>query len=440
MKKLLTLLALASVAHAQPAAMVVPANETPPPIIRLPVEKPVNVSKYDPNEVKARDLPYHVTLTKAPEAWAKNPLARGKGLKIAVVDTWGQPDHPGFHGMVKGTYSAITKKLNPPRPAKPNPHCTHCAGIVHSMLPEAELYLIEGMGSDGSGTTADLAHGIDYAVTGFKCDVVSCSFGGPSTDPFLPAAIRRACDAGAIVVCAAGNDGGGPGRDTEGYPARYEGATSVAACDSNRKLAAFSSWGPTVFTTKPGVNVTSFLPDNQEGEMSGTSMACPCEVGTAGMWANTAGGAKDKDRWKRYREAVVKASPFTERNNARGYGMYTADKIVAEPSAPTPPPPPAPGEKVYTVSVADLQRQGYTSIRLDLATPAGGGTQTIPVMSVPGTVGQPFAPPPVIYHQPAPVFAPPPVVYSPMPTACPGGVCQPQPAPLFPVLRSWVGR
>jgi major intracellular serine protease len=437
------LLSAASLFAADPMPPVVVADP-PPPVIQLPPPNPVGVVKYDPLADKARDVPYHLALTKVPEAWAKNPAAKGGNVKIAIVDTWGQADHPGFDGKVKGTYSAITKKENPPRPAKPHPHCTHCAGIAHAVAPDADLYLIEGMNSKGSGTTADLAHGIDYAVSVYKVDVISCSFGGPTADPYLPAAIKRAVAAGVVVICAAGNDGGNATVDTEGYPARYDGSVSVAACDAKRQLAAFSSWGPSVFTTAPGVDITSLLPDDQEGEMSGTSMSCPLAAGECASWIASNAVPKEANRHDHFRAAVRKASPFAERNNARGYGMYTLDKITGDPTAQ--PPPPKPGEKVYTISLSELAKQGYTSVRIDLGgTPASG--QPIPVASFPtpstplpyggGVIYHHPQPvyhpitPGVIYH-PAPQYAPPPVYYQ-QPQTCPPGGCQPQ--LLFPLLH-----
>lgn len=444
MKHLLTLIAalLAPlVLYAQPVAAVAPKDDSP--VITLPpIPPPANVQKFDPLAIRAKAHPYHVTLTKSPEAWAINPAAKGKGVKVAILDTWAQPDHPLYAHQVKGQYDAITKKLNPPKPAKPHDHGTHVAGIVARILPECELYLITVLDSSGSGSVAGIAHGIDYATTEFKVDVSNLSLGGPTADNFLPPAIKRAVAAGNIVICAAGNDGGGPGRDTEGYPGGYKDAVSVAACDSQRRLAPFSSWGPNVFTTDPGVDIDSSLPDNRMGEMSGTSMATPVASGKAGSWVASNAVPRDAERVARYRAAVIKASPFQDRNNARGYGLYTLDKITGEADTT---PPPKPGEKVYTLSLAELQRQGYTSVRIDLG---AGATSTppIPVASLPTTggvvYGQPQPVPVPAYHgfNPIPQYSPPPAIYSPMPSncgpgGCPGGVCQPQPAPLFPVLR-----
>ena len=380
-------LALASgVFAADPLPVVKPTP--PPPEIHLPPEKPVNVSEW--NAQKARDVPYHVSLVKAPEAWAKNPAARGKGLRIAVVDTGGQANHPGLNGCVKGGYNAITKREGTDASDDDNGHGTHCLGIVHSIVPDADLYVVKAMDAGGSGRVDVLAHGIEYAATTFKADVISCSFGGAGNDHFLPAAVATATRLGAVVVCAAGNDGGGPGNDTEGYPALDPDAVAVAACDSNRKLAGFSSWGPTVFTVDPGVNVTSTLPGSKVGEMSGTSMATPCEAGKVASWVGSNAVPRDASRKATYVAAVLKASPFAERNNARGYGLYQLDAVTGAVAAPkpTPGPTPAPGEKVYAVDLAKLKADGYTSVRIDLGGTAAPSGQPIPVASFPGGYGE----------------------------------------------------
>lgn len=381
----------------------------PPPVIQLPPEPVVNVAAFD--ALKVKETPWDLALVKVPEAHAKNPAARGKGLKVVVHDTGCQVDHPGLHGCVKGGYNAITRKAGLDQVADGNGHGTWCVGAVHAVVPDAEIYVVKCLSDTGSGSVADIAAGIDYATTAFGVDVHSLSLGGSSPDDYLPPAVERATAAGGVVVCAAGNDGGGAGRDTEGYPARYKQSISVAACDKDRNLAAFSSWGPNVFTTDPGVRVTGLLPGSREGEMSGTSMACPKQAGKCASWIASNAVPKDKDRAAKFRAAVQAASPFQERNNARGFGLYTLDKITGLASVL---PPPAPGPVPLVVTQDDLIPEkrallNGATFRLEIAVPGGG-------LAVGSPQPQPAAPVPTwTGFSPAPVWAPPPVVYQPMP-------------------------
>jgi|GEM_PF-4197051 len=429
-------LALAATVQAQGPPPVKGVDPKVPEIV-LPPFVPEAVVKFD--GVRVRDLPWHVTAVKAPEAWAMNPAARGKGVRVAVLDTGGQANHPGINGMIKGEYNAITKRAGPGSAKDGHGHGTHCLGIVHSIAPDAELYAVKVLTDRGSGAVDVIAHGIDYATTVLKADVISLSLGGPSQDTFMPPAIKRAVAAGVIVVCAAGNDGGWPGRDTEGYPGRYPDSVSVAASDKQGKLASFSSWGPNVFTTKPGVDILSLLPEDKEGLMSGTSMACPNEAGCAASWIASNGVGKDLNRVAKYRRAVLSASPFKERTNAVGYGLYPLDKITGA-AVPPPPPPGKPGSVTITFAdlsaekQAELKAGGVDTFRLEIghaAKPAHLPPVSIPVRSVPPEVPAPlpvWIPPAQPWHVPPPQSMP-----QRMPSPCPGGVCPPnrsRPAPL----------
>lgn len=403
------------------------------PIIKLPVEPTKNVVQY--NAVAVRETPWHVSYVKAPESWAKNPAARGKGVKVAILDTGVQADHPGLGGAVKGLYNAITKQPNTATDG--HGHGTHCAGIVHSIAPEADIYAVKVLGDDGSGAVDVIAHGIDYATNVLKVDVISMSLGGPTPDSYMPPAISNAIKSGVVVVCAAGNDGGP--NDTEGYPGRYAESVSVAACDKNGKLASFSSWGPNVFTVDPGVDILSTLPGSKEGLMSGTSMATPCEAGKVASWIASNAIPKTADRRDLYRAAAKAASPFPARNNARGYGLYTLDKITGAAVQPPPvPPTPAPGGSV-TLTLADLtadaqarlKAAGITSLSLTVGTgpaaapPAQAPTpQPIPVQTIPPAT-EVRNPIPGRWQPPAPAWYPPLPQQVPltMPGGCPGGVC-----------------
>lgn len=435
---------LATQALAQEPPVVKPEEKIPE--VQLPPMPVTEVAKF--SGIRARELPWHVRAVKAPEAWAKNPAAKGKGLKIAILDTWGQADHPGLDGMVKGQYDAMTKRLDPPAPAKPHNHGTHVAGIVHSIAPEAELYLITVLDTAGRGRVDHIAHGIDYAVTEFKVDVVCMSLGGPVQDSYLPPALRRAVAAGVIPICAAGNDSGGPGRDTEGYPGRYPEAVSVAASDKNDRLAAFSSWGPNVFTVDPGVDILSLLPDTREGLMSGTSMAAPVEVGKCASWIASNAIPKDVNRVEKYRRAVLSASPFKQRDNARGYGLYPIDKLTGQSPQP---PGPVVGQPV-TVTLSDLpadvqaklRAQGITTLSLTLGGPGSG--PALPALT-PSVTGHPEIPPAVQIRGVGPTysgeFQPPPLapaVYQHFQhQQCgPGGCGQAHQPPKYQPAPAWV--
>jgi subtilisin len=58
---------------------------------------------------------------------------------------------------------------------------------------------------------------------------------------------------------------------------------AVSALDSSNVIAPFSSRGPDVELSAPGVNVLSTLPGGGFGRLDGTSMACPHVSGVAAL-------------------------------------------------------------------------------------------------------------------------------------------------------------
>ncbi len=410
---------------------VVGAEEKPPEV-KLPTEKPVNVAQYD--GVRAASAHnWQVVQSKGPEAWAKNPAAKGKTIRVAVLDTGAQVDHPALRASIKATYNAISKTRDV---TDGHGHGTHCADTVRQLLPDCDLVIVKVLTDNGAGRADVIAHGIDWAVTEGRADVLSLSLGGSRSDRWQEEAVRRALAAGVIVVAASGNEGPG---DTEGYPARLPGVVSVAAADRNNRLAGFSSHGPNVLTVKYGVDIRAALPGDQEGDMSGTSMACPSEAACAGMWVATHPEVSRKDRPAEYRKAVVAASPFKERTNARGYGLYTADRIVGSGGGI----PPAPGKPTsVTITFADLspakqaelRAGGVTKFRLEV-----GHDGTAPATIPPAVVPVQAAPVHPVYQPVLPAYQPAPLPQW-VPGPCPGGVC-PQPAPRWvpgQVIRSWM--
>ncbi len=179
-----------------------------------------------------------------------------------------------------------------------NGHGSHCAGIIAAvdgdgLLPDTDdrvvgvapkvlLYPVKVLDSTGSGYVSDIAEGINWAITK-GVDVISMSLGGPSGTTELQTAIQNAYNAGIVVVGAAGNSGRAYFGSNVIYPAKYPTVIAVAATDSNNIRASFSSTGPEVDISAPGVSIISSYLNDDTLYMSGTSMACPHVAGAAAL-------------------------------------------------------------------------------------------------------------------------------------------------------------
>ena len=160
---------------------------------------------------------------------------------------------------------------NDNQPIDPHGHGTHVAGIIGAVGNN-------GIGSAGVcwrvsimplrfitaadyGTTADAIEAIEYADDN-GADVINLSWGGP----YYSLALKEAIDAvDALVVCAAGNEGGNLD-DVPLYPASYESANilSVAASDADDHPAWFTNYSDRLAdVAAPGTDIFSTVPDRQ---------------------------------------------------------------------------------------------------------------------------------------------------------------------------------
>jgi subtilisin family serine protease len=180
-------------------------------------------------------------------------------------------------------------------PADEHGHGTHCAGIVGARGDNGRgvvgitwnvgILPVRVLGADGSGSDADVAAGMYYAIAR-GASVLSLSLGGPFFSAVLDDAVQYARDRGVLVVAAAGNDYG-QNLDVEpAYPASlsYDNMVAVAATDPSDGLAYFSNYGPSsVHVAAPGQGILSTYLGGQFAYMSGTSMATPYVAGVAAL-------------------------------------------------------------------------------------------------------------------------------------------------------------
>ncbi|WP_188647844.1 S8 family peptidase [Marinithermofilum abyssi] len=243
-------------------------------------------ANWTPNDPAFSSQQYGPQKVQAPAAW---DITRGSSsVRIAIVDTGVQYNHPDLSGKVIKGYDFVNNDWDP---MDGNGHGTHCAGIaaavtnnstgIAGMAPNASIYAVRVLDNNGSGTLTDVADGITHAADN-NSKVISLSLGATTGASYLQNAVNYAWNKGAVVVAAAGNSG----TSAPNYPAYYSNAIAVGSTDSSDNKSYFSNWGTWVDVAAPGSSIYSTYPTNTYATLSGTSMATPHVAGLAGLLAS----------------------------------------------------------------------------------------------------------------------------------------------------------
>lgn len=163
-------------------------------------------------------------------------------------------------------------------------HGTHVAGIiagkhngvgVAGVAPDAEVYAVKAIKSDGVGDVRVVLQAIDWAIDNHM-DIVNLSFGDLEYAKSLHEGIKKASEHGLLIGAPSGNEGNDNGTgNTINYPARHEEVISVAAINRYFKRSSFSGTGDTNDFAAPGEEIYSTYLNGQYATYNGTSMATP---------------------------------------------------------------------------------------------------------------------------------------------------------------------
>ncbi|MBO8126353.1 MAG: S8 family peptidase [Firmicutes bacterium] len=241
------------------------------------------LSKKSRPSAKPQEMDWGVKRIGAPEAW---PVSKGAQVKVAVIDTGIQLGHPDLKDRIDKGFNTITLTKNA---NDDNGHGTHVAGIIAAsdndfgvvgVSPEVVLYPVKVLDSNGSGSLSDVVAGIQWCIEQ-GVDIINMSLGASDSSETFAEAVRIAASKGIIIVAAAGNSG--PDNTSIDYPAKYPETIAVAASDQNDRIADFSSRGPEVDISAPGVDINSTYLGSKYTILSGTSMATPHVTGTIAL-------------------------------------------------------------------------------------------------------------------------------------------------------------
>jgi subtilisin family serine protease len=251
---------------------------------------------------------------------AAHAVTRGAGMRVAVLDTGVDFNHPALRSRLMPGRDFVDGDNDASESGGAGRsgwgHGTHVAGLVLLAAPEARVVPYRVLDPDGRGHVWAIAEALLYAadpdgegVTPDGAHVINLSLGTTEPTRMLDVAVELAtcsddddeeddddysdpgfsqdqerCNlyGGSVVVAAAGNGASSTERQ---YPAAEgaAGALSVAASQAASRVASFSNRGPWIQIAAPGQGITSTLPGGGYGVWSGTSMAAPLASGVAAL-------------------------------------------------------------------------------------------------------------------------------------------------------------
>jgi thermitase len=212
----------------------------------------------------------------------------GAGIKIAVIDTGIDLQHPAFQGrMVAASdmFDWIDGDQTPQEVSggtnEAYGHGTSVAGIALQVAENAKIMPLRVLDSSGYGDVSSVAAAIDWAVA-HGAQVINLSLGADYLKS-LDQTISSATNKGVFVIAASGNSGdtnvnfpASAAEGTSNTTAMRIGVGSVGVTDVK---SVFSTYGSNLEMVAIGEWVYGPAPSNQLAVWSGTSMATPMVSG-----------------------------------------------------------------------------------------------------------------------------------------------------------------
>jgi subtilisin family serine protease len=208
--------------------------------------------------------------------------ATGKGVRVGIIDSGLENDHPKLNGRV---VQNVTVEMTddgpivvPDGPADMFGHGTACGAIILSLAPEVELVSIRVLGADLRGKGTAFAAGLEWAIEqGLEVCNLSLSSKSESLYPIFHDLADRAYFQATALVSAANNV------PAPSYPSLFSSVFSVAAHPEPDPWRIYYNPSPPVEFGAWGVDVPIAWKDGGSTVATGNSFAAPHVAGLVAL-------------------------------------------------------------------------------------------------------------------------------------------------------------
>ena len=245
--------------------------------------RPAWSEQFTPDAI--RQLAVNGPLALMDPAWAWGG-STGKGVRVAVVDTGIEHDHPALGDSVKrGVVIELDEDEESGYRAVPNDpprdlagHGTAVASIIHGIAPEAELVSVRVLGSNMSGRAFVFAAGLDWCIEN-GMDVVNMSLSTSKEDYYalFQDLTDQAFFKNMPLISAVNNI------PAPSYPSTFSSVISVAANDGTDPFQYYYNPNPPVEFGAPGIDVRVAWLNGQYAVNTGNSFAAPHITGIVAL-------------------------------------------------------------------------------------------------------------------------------------------------------------
>jgi subtilisin len=231
------------------------------------------------------------------EAAAALRRGRGRGVRIAVLDSGVEASHPVFEGRALCDDVAVVEdqghlKVVEGEGRDAFGHGTAVAGIIRQIAPEAEIGSIRVLGESLAARTAIIYEGARQAITrGYH--ILNCSFGCGVLEHVLKYKgwVDKANLRGVHIVAACNNADSG----RQEWPAFFTSVFAVDMAQTDERLALYYKPGHMVGFAARGVDVEVPWSGGGTKKVSGSSFAAPH---VSGMLACLLSEVPEIDPWQ----------------------------------------------------------------------------------------------------------------------------------------------